>query len=94
MDVIYIWANGYSNQGQHEQTSSSLESKEKREDWEDTFNHAYIQPVLKVNWSQSDSFVLIIIHFILFQEKDSKLKLTIEAAITGEAQGNNCWLQY
>jgi len=29
--------------------------------------------------------------FIFVQEKDSKLEHTIEAAITGEAQGNSYW---
>jgi len=31
------------------------------------------------------------VRFIFIQEKDSKLKHTIEAAITGEAQGNRYW---
>ena len=37
-------------QGQREQMSSRLDSKKSRKNWEDTFNQAYIQPVLKVTF--------------------------------------------
>ena len=35
-------------QGQREQMSSRLDSKESRKSWENTFNQVYIQPVLEV----------------------------------------------
>ena len=37
-------------QGQREQMSSRLGSKESRKEWEDTFNQVYIQPVLEVTF--------------------------------------------